>query len=182
MQFRTTARFAILAVCLAAASNPCTSQRRQEPLTDREIEQVRENAIDPVKRLAVFQKILDERIDRIQALVGKKYEAGKIDDLHDWMQQVADIAGELEENLETYAHDHTDVRKALPKLSAATQRWKSVLNQPESNDRYDLIRKFALDSVDDVQKTANDLLAEQARYFKEHPPSKNPPSEIVPER
>lgn len=167
---------------LVAACLPSTAQRRQEPLTDKEVETIREEAMEPARRVAAFQKIIDDRIDRIRELTGKKYEAGKVDDLHDWFQQVADIAGELEENLETYQKDHADLRKILPKLSEAAQRWKSVLNQPEPNDRYDLVRKFAVDSVDDVQQTADDLLPEQIKYFKEHPPNKNKQDGIVVER
>ena len=167
----------LLFVCL-----PCCAQRRQEPLSDQEVEQLRDNAVLPDKRIAVFQKIIDARVDRIQELAGKKYEAGRVEDLHDWMQQVADIAGELEENLETYEQDHRDLRKVLPKLIAATERWKSVLNQPEKNETYEIVRQFAVDSVADVQKEATELLPNQKEYFKQHPPRKEEDRGIEVER
>lgn len=167
----------LLFVCL-----PCFAQRKQEALTDQEIELIRENAIFPDKRIAVYQKVLDDRIDRIADLIGKKYQAGKIEDLHNWMQQVADIAGELEDNLEAYKNGHRDLRKVLPKLIVAAGKWSSVLNQVEKNGQYEIVRQFAIDSVSDVQKEASELLPAQKLYFKEHPPQKEENHEIVVER
>lgn len=157
---------------LSSVSRIGMAQASKDSLTDTEIEEIRDHADMPAQRVIVFQKIIDTRINRIQELAAKPYEPGRAEDLHDLMRQIAGIAGELEENLETYATTHGDLRKALPKLIVAAERWTSVLKQPEKQDRYNLTRELALETVGDLRKEATELLPEQKQWFKEHPPGK----------
>jgi hypothetical protein len=146
------------------------AQAHENQLSDAEIESIREAAYVPMDRVNVYRKILDDRVDRIATLVTKRYEAGRIDDLHDAMQQITGIANELEDNLEQYGKSHGDVRKSLPKLVDATERWTSVLKQPAKNDAYEVARTLALEAVDDLRKEAIAMIPEQKAWFKEHPP------------
>jgi len=156
------------------------AQARQNRLSEAEVESLREAAYYPSSRVLVFQKIIDSRMERIQDLVSKRYQAGKTEDLHDAIQQVAGIAIELEDNLEDYDRSHRDLRKSLPKLLDAAERWTSILKQPEENPAYEVERRLALDAVDDIRKECTELIPEQKTWFKEHPPVKedqHPPVE-----
>ncbi len=171
--------FLFVVFCVRCCELSGAAQARRNRLSEAEVESLREAAYYPSARVLVFQKIIDSRMERIQDLLSKRYQAGKTEDLHDAIQQVAGIAIELEDNLEDYDRSHRDLRKSLPKLLDAAERWTSILKQPEENPAYEVERRLALDAVDDIRKECTELIPEQKAWFKEHPPAKedHPPVE-----
>ncbi len=155
------------------------SQRHAAPLSEAEEEEVRDAAIEPARRIAVYQSIIETRIKRIQEVLANTRAQGRRDDIRDNMEQVASLVDELQDNLEEYDHVHRDLRKPLPKLLDAMLRWESVLKQPPDNDVYNLTRKLALEAVADVKRETSEMLPAEIAYFKEHPPSKNPDPNTV---
>ena len=154
---------------------PCGSmfaQHGHADLSEAEIEQLRDAAMDPAGRVLVFQKLIDTRMDRIQRVLADVRAQGRAKDIHQNMEEVSGIVNELEDKLDEYASAHRDLRKPLPKLVSATERWQSILRQPPENEEYKLARNLALEAVTDVKDEAGKLIPEQAQYFKEHPPSK----------
>ncbi len=119
-----------------------------------EEESVRDAADDPAKRISVYQAIIEARVRRIQDILADKRAQGRREDIRENMDEIAGLVDELEDNLD------------------ATLRWESVLKQPPVDDRYDLVRKLALEAVSDVKKEAGDMLPAQQAYFKAHPPDK----------
>ena len=144
-------------------------------MSEEEVETVREAAMDPPLRVLAFQKIVDTRVERIQRVLVDVRAQGRAEDLHQNMDEVSGTVNELEDNLDDYASTHKDLRKVLPKLVIATDRWASIVRQPPDNDRYNVTRKLALEAIADLKDQAQKLLPEQVAYFKEHPPSKEPP-------
>ncbi|WP_419807133.1 hypothetical protein [Terriglobus sp.] len=154
---------------------PCCNaiaQRGHADLSEAEIEQLRDAAMDPAARVLVFQKLIDTRMERIQLVLTDVRAQGRAQDIHQNMAEVSGIVNELEDNLDEYAAAHRDLRKSLPKLVSATERWQSVLRQPPENEQYKLARSLALEAVTDVKDEMAKLIPEQQAYFKEHPPSK----------
>ena len=49
------------------------------------------------------------------------------------MSQIAGLLDDLDDNLDEYGRHHEDVRKALPKLITATERWGTVLKSPSES-------------------------------------------------
>lgn len=131
--------------------------------------------MDPPARVLAFQKIVETRIDRIQRVLVDVRAQGRAADVHQNMEETSGVVNELEDNLDDYASAHKDLRKVLPKLILATDRWASILRQPPDNDRYNVTRKLALEAVADLKDDAQKLLPEQQAWFKEHPPAKDPP-------
>lgn len=166
---------AVVVTCFAGmAAVSAWAQRGHADLSEAEVEQVREAAIDPAQRVVVFQKLIDSRIERIQRVLADIRAQGRAEDIHQNMDQITGLVNELEDNVDEYAAAHRDLRKPLPKLVSATERWQSILRQPPENDRYKLTRSLALEAVADLKDQAGKLLPEQQQYFKEHPPSKEP--------
>ena len=54
----------------------------------------------------------------------------------------------------------------------ATDRWATALKSLPEDDTYAVTRKLALESLRDLRESATQMLAEQAAWFKAHPPSK----------
>jgi hypothetical protein len=89
--------------------------------------------------------------------------------MHDYIDQFASIADEFNDNLDDYQSKHRDIRKSLPKLVSAIERWSTTLRAPANDDAYDVVRKMALDSLKDMRDAATTMQTEQAAYFKAHP-------------
>jgi hypothetical protein len=165
-----------LAFVLLALTLPIHAQRADSALSEGEIEQLREAAYFPTDRVLVFIKLLDTRNKAIQDLFAHPRKPGREEDTHDLLEQFTSIADELNDNLDDYGPHHRDIRKALPKLLDATERWASNLKQPPNNAAYDLSRKLALEAIRDIREEATHLVEDQKTWFAAHPPAKESPN------
>lgn len=144
-------------------------QRSESSLSEAEVEQLRESAYVPADRIVVFIKFLDTRSKAIQDLVAKPRRPGRDQDLHDLLEQFTAVADELNDNLDDYGPRHRDLRKQLPKLLEATDRWSTSLRIPPEVDAYTVSRKLALESVRDIREEATRLVEDQRTFFAAHP-------------
>ncbi len=170
----------LLALILIAVTPPLHAQRESAALTDAEVEQLRDSAYIASDRVLVFIKFLDERTKSIQAVTTGPRKPGREQDLHDLMEQFTSIADELDDNLDEYGPAHRDLRKALPKLLAATERWATVLKSPADNDVYNVSRKLSLEAVRDLREESTKLIEDQRAWFAAHPPAKETKGEAYP--
>jgi hypothetical protein len=171
---RVRLAFLALAAGLALAL-PLPAQTRTGALSDKEIEEVRDARYTPDDAILLFVKFLDARVERIQELYAKPRRPGREQDTHDLIEQFTSIADELDDNLEDYGPRHADLRRAMPKLMAATDRWATVMKSPPENDAYAVSRRIALDSIKDLKDAATEMNTEQQAWFKAHPPGKQKP-------
>ena len=162
----------LLALAIASFTPPLHAQRDDSALSDGEVEQLRESAYVPNDRIMVFIKLLDTRTKAIQDMYARPRRPGREQDTHDLYEQFTSIADELNDNLDDYGPHHRDIRKALPKLLEATERWSSSLKSPPDNDTYNVARKLALESIRDLREEATRLIDEQKAWFAAHPPAK----------
>ena len=163
-----------LFACLLAVSFIAIlpAQERVPALSDAEIEKLREAAPLYPERVQLFSDFLDARTRDIVALTTGRRHAGRELDLHDRMEQFTSIAEDLEDNLDDYGSHHRDVRKVLPKLLAATDRWQTALKTPPDNEAYNVSRKLALQTVTDLREDTAKLIDDQKAWFLAHPPDK----------
>jgi hypothetical protein len=161
-----------LVLLLLSLAPSVPAQRTDASLSDGEVEQLREVAYYPNDRVLVFIKLLDTRNKSIQDLFATPRKPGREQDTHDLLEQFTAIADELNDNLDDYGPRHRDIRKALPKLVEATERWSSNLKAPPDNETYNVSRRLALEAVRDLHDQATQLIEEQKAWFLAHPPPK----------
>ena len=157
---------------LFAFALPLYAQSSDDALSEAEVEQLRTAAYVPNDRVLVFIKLLDDRNKDIQTLYAHPRRPGREQDTHDLLEQFTSIADELNDNLDDYGPHHRDIRKALPKLIEATERWSSNLKSPPDNDAYSVSRKLALEAIRDLREEATRLIEDQKVWFAAHPPAK----------
>ena len=138
-------------------------------MSQKEIDTLRDAAYIPNDRVMAFVKILNTREQEITDLLSKPRRPGFNQDMHDLLDQFASIADEFNDNLDEYQSKHRDIRKSLPKLVGAIERWSTTLRAPADDQTYNIVRKMALDSLKDMHDTATSMETEQAAYFKAHP-------------
>ncbi|MGB8260247.1 MAG: hypothetical protein WCE75_07840 [Terracidiphilus sp.] len=158
-----------LAALLLLAALPLAAQKeKREPLTEAQIEKIREAGIYPNERLSLYTKFLDEHADTLKQLTGRVRSPARAKRLNEELEDFTALMDELGSNLDQYADRKADIRKALKGLTEATGRWQSVLNGLPGEPGFDLSRKEAIESLDDLADQAKRLLTEQTEYFKQH--------------
>ena len=170
---RSTLLQILSAVLLVAAASHLHAQAPEPALSDAEVEILRESAPLPVERIQAFVGFLNDRTKAIDKLLAGRRKPGREEDIHDLMEQFSSIANDLSDNLDEYDKRHKDMRKALPKLLAATDRWATALRSPPDHEAYNVARRLALESLAEVKTYATDLTKSQQEYFLAHPPPKD---------
>jgi ABC-type transporter Mla subunit MlaD len=165
--------FWTIAFGLLLALPSCVAARSQDdtagPMSQAEIESLRDTSYIPVDKIRAFEKMLDDREKLIDDLLKKGRGPDFARDMHDAMDQFGAIADELNDNLDDFNDQHRDVRKALPKLIQEVDRWSTSLRAAGEDDRYNVVRRIALDNLKDTRDIAQDLQSSQEAYFKAHP-------------
>jgi hypothetical protein len=159
-----------LGVAVACASGGrIAAQAREGVMSESEVESLRDAAYVPLDRILAYEKILDTRSSRLDSLLKGRRHVSFPQDLHELLDQVAAIADELNDNLDEYRSHHRDVRKGLPKLEQETDRWTKALQAAPEDAEDKVIRKLAVDAVEDVRVQVKEMGPELEAYFKEHP-------------
>ena len=165
-------------ICTIAV--PVAGQKRRDPLTPAEVDQLRENAQEPHKRLKLFTQFAKARLIAIEQLRGDPKlakERGK--QLHSLIEDFDFIANELSDNLDMYDRQRHDLRKPLKEIIEGYTDWQLRLRtlkeayvaDPKMLDEYKQV-EFVLDSaIDTVNAGLEDSRAVMddhvARYEKD---------------
>jgi septal ring factor EnvC (AmiA/AmiB activator) len=168
----------VLAVCtFTGAILPVLAQER-EPLNNNEIDELREAAQEPVKRLRLYVTFSGSRLIDIDSLQGKNSVADRGQQIHDLLQDFSTLIDEMDDNIDEYARRAQDMRKVLPEVIKAETDYQTrlrTLQQTATNDpkaaeelrAYNFALQDAMEAVrgslDDAQKT----LADQNEQFRE---------------
>jgi hypothetical protein len=164
---------AIILCALIAASPLCAQHVRTASLTEAEVELVRESAVYPAERVKIYTKFLEERAARIKDLTGRPKSAQRVLKLDSALQDFTALMDETGSNLDQYSDRHSDIRKGLKPLTEAMPRWLSILRTLPGESGFDLARKEAIESGEELSDQATRLLREQEDYFATHKDEKN---------
>lgn len=162
---------AILLSLLIAAplATPLLAQRvKREPLTDAQQEQIAEAGIDPVARIGLYLKFINERADTIKGLIPRAHTAARGSRLDGELQDFAALADELGDNLDVYSDRKADIRKSLKPLSDSIERWQALFKALPSEPAFEISRRDAIESSSDLADQAKKLTADQTAYFDLH--------------
>jgi hypothetical protein len=181
MKIATKIIFLLLLLSVAAAA------KRRDPLTEAEVDQLREVAMDPYNRIKLMIKFSEARlaaIDQVRLDPKLGDERGKR--VHDLLEDFASLIDEINDNLDQYegrALDKDTVKqyhKGLKELIEADGRFDLKLQALKSASEKDpVIRKeapdfrFALQDAIDVVKSNADV----AREYVETTDDQKGPSE-----
>src|ERR1700733_2534497 len=158
----------ILSICLTCGSRLWAQHVRTAALTEAEAEAVREASVFPEERVKLYTKFLEERAGKIKDLTGRPRSAQRVLKLDDTLQDFTLLMDEMGSNLDQYSDRHSDIRKSLKQLTEATPRWLNILRVLPGENGFDLSRKEAIESGEELADQATRLLHEQNDYFATH--------------
>lgn len=161
-------RSALIALCLLGSLSLPAQKQKREPLTEAQIDQIREAGIDPDARIKLYAKFLGEHADVIKSLTNRARNAQRSRRLDDELQDFTALMDELGSNLDLYSDRKADLRPSLKSLTEATPHWLEILRVLAGEPGFDLARKEAIESGEELADQATRLLTEQTEYFKVH--------------
>lgn len=153
---------------LSTTAQLVAQKDKPEPLTEAQIEQIREAGIDPNGRVSLYTKFINEHADTIKSLTGRKVSLGRTKRLDEELQDLTALMDEFGSNLDMYSDRHADIRKSLKALTGETDRWLGIVKALPGEPGFDLARKEAIESEEDLADQAKRLLTEQTEYFDLH--------------
>lgn len=168
MSERTMRSIAAILACLLLAAPAHPQQEKRDPLTGPQIEEIREAGIDPNKRVSLYTKYLEEHAETIKGLTNRARSDARARRLDGELQDFTSLMDELGSNLDVYSDRKADIRKALKPLNEASQRWLGMLRTLAGEPAFDLSRKEAIESAEDLADDAKRMENEQTEYFNLH--------------
>ena len=141
------------------------SQSKKDPLTDKQIEEVREAGDDPPQRITLFVGYIEDRSQEIHSLATSAGAQNREARTHNLLDEFTRLSDDLADNMDAFNDQHADLRKALKPLIEKSAAWTTVLNELKPNPQYDFVRKTALDANQSVHEDAVQMLADQEKYF-----------------
>ncbi len=151
-----------------------TQTRNRDPLNEKEVDQMRELADYPDKRLELmitFARARITSIDQLQA--NPKGSPDRPMQIHDLLEDFSSLMDEIDDNVDMYASHKTDMRKGLRLLIEAESEWALRLralkdqSPPEELEQYSFALANAREAVTDSTDTARKELQEQNELAKE---------------
>ena len=164
----------LVAILLLVPFSAIAQRQKRDPLSDLEVDKLRDAAQTPDVRLKLYIEFARTRLDHLQQARADTKAADRDQQMQDALQDFIDIYDELNDNVDTFADRDDDLRKALkPVIEADTEFGSklrafktSLVSSREEFAKYDYQVGTALQAIDDSAKDHRDLLAEQEVKFK----------------
>src|SRR5664279_4936336 len=145
--------FALLLSMLVASAPAQT--RGRDPMTEAEVDQMREAADYPDKRLTLMVRFAKERIAMIGILRSDPDSPTRPKQIHDYLEDFIALLDETDDNIDMYASHNSDMRKGLKLVIEANSEWQLQLRQlkeqspAEELQQYSFVLSNAIDTVAD---------------------------------
>jgi len=165
----------LVAIVLLMPLFAFAQRQKRDPLSDLEVDKLRDAAQTPDVRLKLYIEFARTRLDHLQQAKADAKATDRDQQMQDALQDFIDIYDELNDNVDTFADRDDDLRKALkPVIEADTEFGSklrafkaSLASSREEFAKYDYLVGTALQAIDDSAKDHRDLLAEQEVKFKD---------------
>ena len=149
-------------------------QRRQDPLTNDEISQLRDTAVEPEQRMKLYVQFARARLVALEQMRANPKTTDRGHQTHRMLEDFLAVYDELDNNLDNFEQRKSDLRKAMQTIIAADTEFAAKLRALKSDAmaKPDELREYEVelsDAIETVDQSADDhkkLYAEQIEYFK----------------
>ncbi|MGA7243304.1 MAG: hypothetical protein WBX19_08990 [Terracidiphilus sp.] len=158
----------ILGLTAFNSSFAIAQKDHHDPLTDAQVEKIREAGIYPNDRIKLYTDYVNDHVNAVKSLSNRGKSDARSKHLDSELQDVSTLMDELGSNLDEYSDRHADIRAALRTLADESQHWLVTLKALAGEGPFDLSRKEAIEAGEDLADQAQRLLREQNEYFAAH--------------
>ncbi len=161
-------------ILVSLTSLAAAQVKNRDPLTEQEVDQMRETADVPNKRLELMIGFARARMKSIEDLrAASKIPPDRPAKIHDLLQDFLALLDEMDDNIDMYGAHKTDMRKGLKLLIEADSEWQLQLRQikdqspPEELQQYSFVLANAKEAVSDSAQSTRETLEEQNKLAAE---------------
>ena len=158
-------------VCAAVLLAACgmQAQRHREPLTQAEIDQIRDASWEPKQRLTLYVQFARARLVKLEQMRNDPKTVDRPRKTHDLLDDFQLLYDELNDNIDTYVDRKDDIRKPLKLIIEADTEFQAKLRAlkdaadipPAESQKYEFVLTNALETVDSSSEDHRKLLADQ---------------------
>jgi len=168
-------RYRIALGLLLLLAMPLAGQRRRDPLSQIEIDQLRDAMLEPDDRLKLYVTFSRDRLTKLEQMRSDPKTTERGIQTHDLLQDFLTIYEELNDNVDMYVGRKNDIRKPMKLVIEADtefqSRLRSLKNAANSDlkeaKQYEFLLTDALDTVDSSVVDHRKTLTEVEEYVKE---------------
>ncbi|HWR36281.1 MAG TPA: hypothetical protein VN622_10470 [Clostridia bacterium] len=165
---RTTALVFSALLTLSLLMSPAAAQRHRDPLTEAESDQLRETAVEPVKRMKLLVKFARARMEAVDHMRSvPKMTDEEAEKVRSLLDDVANLVDEIDDNLSMYNGRGDDLRKALKEVIEVNSDFQLKLrtlketSSPEALKQYGFSLEDAMESVNASADSSRAMLESQ---------------------
>jgi len=167
---------AYLAATLLISAPLWPQVHERDPLTDKEVDQLRETAVEPEKRLKLMVDFTRARMATVDQLRSDPKPAkDRGTKIHDLLEDVSSLVDEIDDNVENYNERSADLRKPLKDIvqmnsefQAKLRELRAYMEDPKNTreaDDYKFAVEDVTESVNQSADSSRKLLDEQNAKF-----------------
>jgi len=169
---------------LLLAATAAVAQRRRDPFTQPEIDQIRDASWEPQQRLSLYVQFARARLVSLEQMRADPKTKNRPRQTHDRLDDFLLIYDELNDNIDTYIDRKNDIRKPLKVIVDADTEFQAKLRAlkdaadipPGEAQQYEFVLTSALDTLDTSAVDHRKLLVEQEEAGKHRKKSDSKPS------
>jgi predicted nucleic acid-binding Zn-ribbon protein len=165
--------------CLAVL--PARSQRRSDPLTQEEIDLLRDSAVEPEPRMKLYVQFARARLVKLEQMRADPKVKDRPAQTHQMLEDFLSVYNELNDNLDNFQGRQSDLRKALRFVVEGDTEFQAKLRALKDDPRaakddvaqYQFILSDALETLDNSTIDHRKLQAEQEELWKRRKKTKS---------
>ena len=170
-------------VCiLLATSLTASAQKHRDPLTQQEIEKIRDSSWEPKQRLPLYVEFARARLVKLEQVRSDPKTVDRAKQTHDLLDDFQRLYDELNDNIDTYVDRKDDIRKPLKAIIDADTEFQAKLRALKDSadvpraeaQQYEFVLTNAIETVDSSAEDHRKLLEEQEEQAKHKQLNKNP--------
>jgi hypothetical protein len=166
--WRVGAALAGMIVCAFATTMVAAQREHHDPLTEPEMEKIRDAGIDPSLRIKLYSDFVKEHVETVVALSKRIPSVARDKKMDQALQDLSSLIDELGSNLDQYGDRKADLRPALKGLAKDSPEWLAELKAIRPAQSFRLSLEDATDAEKDLVDQSAELLKDQTAYFKLH--------------
>jgi hypothetical protein len=153
---------------------PLCAQKKNDPLNQLEIDQLRDAMLYPDERLKLYVKFTRDRMAKLEEMRSNPKTTERGLQTHDMLQDFLTLYDELNDNIDMYVGRKNDIRKPMKVVIEADTEFQSKLralkdaasvNAAELK-QFEFLLTDALDTVDTSTEDHRKTLTEVEEYIK----------------
>jgi chromosome segregation ATPase len=144
------------------------AQRYHDPLNDKEVNELRETAQEPEKRMKLYIGFAKARMEMIQNMRTNPTLMGEDgSEMRNRLEDLATLVDEIDDNLDDYNDKSQDLRKPLKSVIEMDSDFQVKLTElkrtstPEQLRNYGIALEDVTDSVNESADSARSMLQDQ---------------------